>query len=97
MYTTSTHAHTTNVKTKAATHARKRTRTKAHTKRITLLLEPPQMSCDINIPPPPCGLFKLFFSSYASVYAMCDSRLLLPVLARTLEEMFNLNDDYIFN
>jgi hypothetical protein len=30
------------------------------------------------------------------VYAMCASRLLLPVLARTLEEMFNLNDDYYF-
>ena len=30
------------------------------------------------------------------VSAMCDCRLLLPVLARTLEEMFNLNDDHYF-
>ena len=28
------------------------------------------------------------------IYTPC--RLLLPVLARTLEEMFNLNDDYYF-
>ena len=30
------------------------------------------------------------------VYAMCDCRLLLPVFARTLEEMLNLNGDYYF-
>ena len=28
---------------------------------------------------------------------LCVTRLLLPVLARTLEEMFNLNDDYYFH
>ena len=47
-------------------------------------------------PLPPCGLFELFYFSYVCVHAMCDCRLLLPVLARTLEEMFNLNDDYYF-
>ena len=65
---------------------------------INLLLEPPEMPCDIDIHLPPCGLFTFFYSSYVLCvgYAMCDCRLLLPVLARKPEEMFNLNDDYYF-
>ena len=51
---------------------------------INILLEPPKMSCDIDIPLPPCGMISFFNFSYV----LCDCRLLLPVLARTLEEMF---------
>ena len=62
--------------------------------KITLLLEPPQMFCDIDIPP--AGYFSCFIFLMFCVYAMCDCRVLLPVLARTLEEVFNLNDDSYF-
>ena len=56
---------------------------------ITLLLEPPEMSCDIDIswPTVSCFIFVIF-----CVYAICDCRLLLPFLARSLVEMFNLNN-----
>ena len=61
---------------------------------VTLLLEPPQTSCDIDIPPVDC--FSCFIFLMFCVYAMCDCRPLLPVLARTLEEMFKLMMIIIF-
>ena len=41
-------------------------------------------------PLPPVDCFSYFIYC---VYAICDCRLLLPVLAGTLEEMINPNDD----
>ena len=48
-------------------------------------------------PFPPVDCFSCFIWLMFCVYAICDCRLLLPVLARTLEEMFNHNDDYYFS
>jgi hypothetical protein len=47
-------------------------------------------------PPSPLRTVLVVLFFLCCVYAMCDCRPVLPVLARTLEEMFNLNDDYHF-
>jgi hypothetical protein len=46
------------------------------------------MSCGIDIPPFPLWtVLVVFIFLMFCVYGMCDCRLLLPVLDRTLEEM----------